>query len=118
MYRTRPKRTAWMPSADRALMMTLAYLFGISTCPVWHQAAACWSAVRRVSCRRRFTKSKTIAVSVPATVCARLRRAWNWLLHAVVDRCCRFTMRTQNGSVILGPGSILALLLVLVIRFS
>ena len=118
MYRTRPKRTARMPSADGALMMTLAYLLGISTCPVWHQAAACWSAVRRLSCRRRFTKSKAIAVSVPATVCARLRRAWNWLLHAVIARCCCFTMRTPNSSVVAGPVRNVALLLVLVVCFT
>ena len=117
MYRTRPKRTAWMPSADRALMMLLAYLFGISTCPVWHQAAACWSAVRRLSCRERFMGSRSIAVSVPASVCARLRRAWNRLLHAIVARCCCFTMRTQNSSFITGPGGV-ALLLVLVVCFS
>ena len=118
MYRTWPKRIAWMPSADRAFMMTLAYLLGISTCPVWHQAAACWSAVRRLSCRERFMKSRSIAVPVPASVCARLRWTWNQLLHAVVARCCCFTMTTQNSSVVSDPEGILALLLILVVCFT
>ena len=118
MHRTWPQRTAWMPSADRPFMMTLAYLLGVSTWPVWHQTAARRSSVRLLSCRKHFTTFRMIAVLVPASVCAWLWWAWNWLLHAVVACSCRFAMRTQNGSVVSVPGSALALLLVLVVCFS